>query len=313
MSPIHHPSTSTYFDLQVNGYGGVDFNCDDLSADNLHKVCATLKDHGVGGILATIITGPIDVICRRVARLVKLREADSLAKEIIAGVHIEGPFISPDPLYHGAHPHNAIHPANVDETAKMIDAGSGLVRLLTLDPQYDDGMKTVRYLSKQGIVIAAGHTNASLDTLKEAHAAGMTMFTHLGNGCPITLNRHDNIIQRVLSLSDLFWCCFIADGAHIPWFALKNYLKVVGVEKAIVTTDAMTAAGVGPGTYTLNGLSVTIGEDLIAWAPTGNGALYGSVTTMRVSDQNLQKHLQLSQRDCHKLLCDNPRVALGLS
>ena len=75
------------------------------------------------------------------------------------------------------------------------------------------------------------------------------MFTHLGNGCPLLLDRHENVIQRVLSLSDQLWITFIADGAHLPFYVLGNLLHAVGVERALVLTDATAAAGMGPGQY----------------------------------------------------------------
>ena len=69
------------------------------------------------------------------------------------------------------------------------------------------------------------------------------MFTHLGNGCPMQLHRHDNIIQRVLSLSDRLWISFIGDGAHVDFPALGNYLKCTGLDRAVIVTDAISAAG----------------------------------------------------------------------
>src|SRR5439155_23407513 len=99
-----------YVDLQVNGYAGVDFNSDDLSPDDLHRACEALQRDGVAAILATIITEKLDLMCARLARLVELRERDPLARQVIAGIHIEGPFINPMPGYRGAHPADAIIP-----------------------------------------------------------------------------------------------------------------------------------------------------------------------------------------------------------
>jgi N-acetylglucosamine-6-phosphate deacetylase len=79
-----------YFDLQVNGYGGVDFNQDELTAEQLHQACAKLEADGVAGILATIITEHLEVMCRRLARVVELRERDELAKKLIAGISHRG-------------------------------------------------------------------------------------------------------------------------------------------------------------------------------------------------------------------------------
>ena len=213
---------SDYFDLQVNGYGGIDFNCDDLSAADLHAVCARLEADGVAGILATIITEKLDVMAARLGRIAQLRERDALARKIIAGVHIEGPFLNSRDGFRGAHPAEAIVPADVETMKRLIEAADGLTRLVTLAPESDENQEVTRWLTQNGVKVAAGHSDAALDQLKAACDAGLSLFTHLGNGCPLQLERHDNIVQRALGLRERLWCCFIADGAHIPVFRVEK-------------------------------------------------------------------------------------------
>jgi N-acetylglucosamine-6-phosphate deacetylase len=301
----------SYFDLQVNGYGGVDFNQSDLSPDALHRACAALEQDGVTGILATVITDTIDVMCARLQRLRELRERDALAQRIIAGFHVEGPFISPVPGYRGAHPADAVVPADADLTDRLLDAGGGLVRLVTLAPECDATFHVTRLLARHGIVVSAGHTDASLDQLRGAIDAGLGMFTHVGNGCPMTLHRHDNIIQRALHLRERLWLCFIADGVHVPAFALRNYLGLAGIDRCIVVTDAIAPAGLGPGRYTLGRWDLQIGDDLVARAPDGSHFV-GSAGTMRQSHANLREKLRLGESECRALLCDNARAALNV-
>lgn len=299
-----------FFDLQVNGYGGVDFNRDALTADDLHAACARLERDGASGILATIITEHLETMEARLRRIVELRERDELARRIIAGFHIEGPFLNETPGFRGAHPVDAIKPANGDDTKRLLDAGGGLVRLLTLAPERDAGAHVTRYLCEQGVRVAAGHCDASLDELDRACDAGLSLFTHIGNGCPMELNRHDNIVQRALSLSDRLWLCFIADGAHVPFFALKNYLSAASLERCIVVTDAIAPAGLGPGRYTLGRWQLDIGQDMVARAPDGSH-LVGAAITMPQSAANLRNHLQLSPAEIEQLCARNPRAALG--
>jgi N-acetylglucosamine-6-phosphate deacetylase len=300
------PPPSGYFDLQVNGYGGVDFNQDELSAADLHRACEHLAADGVEGILATIITDHLEAMCRRLARLVSLRAADPLAARLIAGLHVEGPFLNESAGYRGAHPADAICPASTDSAQRLLDAGAGLVRLFTLAPERDDGQRVTRWLARAGVIVSAGHTNASLDELKAAADAGLSLFTHLGNGCPQQMPRHDNIIQRALSLADRIMPCFIADGVHVPFFALGNYLRCAGIDRCIIVTDAMAAAGLGPGHYRLGRWEVAVGEDSAAWAP-DHSHLVGSAGTMARSEQNLAAHLGLSAAECAQLLSLNPR------
>src|ERR1700722_14752125 len=105
-----------YFDVQVNGYAGVDFNQDNLSAKDLHHACQHLRSDGADGILATIITETEELMVRRIGRIVELRKADELAQSLIAGIHIEGPFINPKDGYRGAHPADAIRTADMGLT-----------------------------------------------------------------------------------------------------------------------------------------------------------------------------------------------------
>lgn len=304
-------SSNAYIDLQVNGYAGVDFNNCDLTADELHSVCQRLKDDGVGGILATIITADVDAMAHRAANLVALREKDSLAQEMIWGIHFEGPFINETIGYRGAHSEECIHPTDMDEMKRLLDAAGGLTRIVTLAPERDADFHVTRMLADQGVVVSAGHCNSTLDELKGALDAGLQMFTHMGNGCPMDMNRHDNIIQRVLSLSGKLWVGLIADGAHIPFMALGNYLKILGLERTVVVTDAMTAAALGPGTYRLGHWTVKVGDDMVARAPDGSH-LVGAAITMEQSSRNLRDNLGMSEEDIRRLMVENPRKVLNM-
>ena len=312
--PMSGPSDSahdsSYFDLQVNGYAGVDFNKDDLTPDELHLACQRLRADGYGGILATVITEDVSRMALRLANLAKHRERDPLAREMIPGFHIEGPLLNDTPGYRGAHPPDAMRPANADEMKRLRDAAGGLARIVTLAPERDPQFQVTRLLSDAGVVVSAGHCDPSLDTLDAAIDAGLRMFTHLGNGCPMQMHRHDNVIQRVLSLADRLWVCFIADGAHVPFFALRNYLKVVGFERAIVVSDAVAPAGLGPGRYSFGRWELLIGDDLVARAPDGSH-LIGSAVTMTRQADNLRQHVGLTAEQVTRLTRDNPRRAIG--
>ena len=301
---------TTFFDIQVNGYAGVDFNRDGMTADQLRTACERLAADGVVGILATIITDDLDAMRRKLANLAMLRERDPLAREMIAGFHIEGPFINESDGYRGAHKQSAITPATPDAMQGLLDAAQGLTRLVTLAPERDTGLKTTRMLAQRGITVSAGHSNASLDDLRAAIDAGLSMFTHLGNGCPMMMHRHDNIIQRALQFADELTLCFIADGAHIPFPALSNYLRLANLEKTIVTTDCISPAGLGPGRYTLGYWEIEVGEDMVVWAP-DKSHFVGSGITMKQSAANLREKLGLPENVVRQLICENPRRFLN--
>ena len=298
------------FDLQVNGYAGTDFCSSTLNAEQLNLACRALADDGVDGVLATFITDDLDSLLAKLSNLVRLREEDELARRVIAGFHVEGPFLNPAPGYIGAHQPEHVRSACVEDAQAILEAGAGLVKLLTLAPEQDSGATVTKFLVEQGVVVSAGHCDPSLDQLKAAIDGGLMMVTHFGNGCPVELPRHDNVLQRFLSLREGLWFCFIADGAHVDFYALKNYLNLVGVDRSIMTTDAISAATLGPGMHRISGLPVEVGADGVARRP-GSVNLAGSTLTVPVMIRNLSEELGLNDGEIISLVDRNPRVALG--
>ena len=299
------------FDLQVNGYAGTDLCSSSLDAEQLHVACRALADDGVDGILATFITADLQSLVAKLSNLIRLREEDELARQVIAGFHVEGPFLNSTLGYIGAHEPEHVRPACQEDARAILDAGSGLVKLLTLAPEQDSGAGVTKFLVEQGVVVSAGHCDPSLDQLKAAIEGGLSMVTHFGNGCPVELPRHDNVLQRFLSLREDLWFCFIPDGAHVDFYALKNYLDLVGVDRSIMTTDAISAATLGPGMHEISGISVEVDEDGVARRP-GSANLAGSTVTMPGILRNLSQELGLGEVDIAKLVDRNPRSALGL-
>jgi N-acetylglucosamine-6-phosphate deacetylase len=301
---------SGFVDLQINGFAGVDFNADHVSSEQMHACCARLKEEGVAGVLATVITDDVQSMTRRLRRIVELREGDDIVRDVVWGLHIEGPFINPTPGYVGAHPAPRVRLANWEDMQRLLDAGGGLTRIVTLAPECDPDLRVTRKLADAGLTVSAGHCDPSLDQLKRGIDSGLSMFTHLGNGCPMHMHRHDNIIQRVLHLSDRLWISFIADGAHIDFPALANYLRLAGEGRAVIVSDAISAAGLGPGTYTLGPQSVVIGDDLVPRAP-DRSHFFGSACTMSRMADNLRRCLGLEESFVTAVMRRNPRSILG--
>ena len=293
-----------FFDLQVNGYAGVDFNQADLQPESMQRACDALIADGAEGILATVITDSVDAMCKKLDRIADLQQVP------IAGIHIEGPFISPEPGFVGAHPIAHAHGADLDSIRRLLDAANGLTRVVTLAPEQDPTGAVTEHLSDLGIIVSAGHCNPTIDELKRAIDHGLSMFTHLGNGCPAHLHRHDNIIQRALSLSDQLTICYIADGAHVPYLALKNYLAVSGLDHSVIVTDAISAAGLGPGHYTLGTQTVEVGDDGVVWSA-DRSHFVGSACTMPQAINNLEEELGLSSEEINQLVYSNPLRAIN--
>ena len=298
-----------FYDLQINGYAGADFNSDSLTEESLHHACLALKSDGVEHILATVITDSIDSMCQKIATINKFRSLDPLCEKMIAGFHIEGPFLNESPGYIGAHPSNHAKFINIDDTQRLLDSAQGLTKLVTLAPERDPNYQVTAMLKESGITISAGHCNPSRDEMAGAIDNGLTMFTHLGNGCPMLLERHDNIIQRVLEISDLIWISFIADGVHIPFPVLNNYLKIIPTERAIAVTDAISAARMKSGKYTMGKWNIVIEEDGIAMSPDKSHLVGSTLTAPKIID-NLKNNLNLNDAQIEKITQTNPRAAI---
>jgi len=294
-------------DLQLNGYKGVDFNADDLTLDRMRRACAAVKADGGGRMLATVITDRLDAMAARIARLAQLHAADADIRTVMAGIHVEGPFINGCPGYVGAHPAKHVIPASPAAAGRLLDAGGGLVRLVTLAPECDEGLATVRFLAREGVCVSAGHCDASRDQLARAVDAGLAAFTHLGNGCPLSLHRHDNIIARVLALDGLRFVMVIADGVHVPPWVLGSWIRRIGIERAVAVTDGTAAAGMPPGRYTLGGREVVVAADGAAWSP-DRSHLVGSTATPADIRRVLCDGVGLSAADTERLTTLNPTL-----
>jgi N-acetylglucosamine-6-phosphate deacetylase len=300
----------SYLDLQLNGYYGVDFNADNLRVSSCHAACKALREGGVRGVLATIISDDVDRMAARLARIAAFRRRDPLVAQTICGVHVEGPFLDPEPGYAGAHPRNALRPADIDAMKRLVDAAEGLVRIVTLAPEHDAGLKVTRWLANQKIVVSAGHCNPSREQLLAAIDTGLSMFTHLGNGCPMFLPRHDNIIQQVLSVANHLWVCFIGDGVHIPYATLTNYLRCVPADRAIIVSDGFSASGRGPGRCSLGAQIVEVGKDRIARSPDGLHLMAAAATMQQIA-AGLRDEAGLDTTAIQRLMMANPARAIG--
>jgi N-acetylglucosamine-6-phosphate deacetylase len=297
-------------DLQLNGYKGVDFNGDGVSTDEIRRACLAYRADGGLRLLATVITDELSTMAARIGRLAAAHREDPKVRDVMAGIHVEGPFISPEPGYVGAHPARHARPATVAAAETLVAAGEGLVRIMTLAPEHDAGLATTRWLADRRIVVSAGHCDPPAEILAAAIDAGLAAATHLGNGCPLLLHRHDSVIQRVLAADRLPWVMVIPDGVHLPSAFLRTIVRLVGVERLIAVTDATAAGGMGPGRYRLGGREVVVGEDGAAWSA-DRSHLCGSTASPTVVRRVLAEQVGLSAVDVERVTVTNPARLLG--
>ena len=243
-----------FFDLQVNGFAGVDFNAPDLTDERLGFALERLRDTGVTRCLPTLITSSVDEFAANARVLART------ANPVVAGIHMEGPYISPADGARGAHSRAHVIPASVDDFQRRQDAADGRIRLVTLAPEVDGALPLIEHLAGSGVRVAIGHTAASPERIADAIAAGATLATHLGNGCAAMLPRHPNPIWELLA-ADAVLASFIVDGHHLPASTVKAMIRAKGPRRAILVTDAIAAAGQPAGDYSIGGQSCTLGPD----------------------------------------------------
>jgi len=253
-------------DLQINGFAGVDFQQDNISQAQLETAARGLLKAGCTRFLLTLITDKWEKMLARLQHYRKLRAQSPLLNSAIAGWHIEGPFLSDKPGFAGAHDASVMidpAPEHMHELRKF--AGDDLV-LLTLAPERLEGIAAVALAASLGIKVSLGHTNAPHKRLLQAIKAGAVGFTHLGNGCPRELDRHDNILWRMFETKGLK-VSLIPDSFHVspPLFRLIH--RTLGADSIYYTTDAMAAAGAPPGRYTIGRMEVDVAEDRVVRQP----------------------------------------------
>lgn len=253
-------------DPQVNGYADVDFQQDDLTAGHLLTAVRALRRDGCTRILFTLITDDWPAMLSRLRHVRALTQADPELRAAIVGWHLEGPCLSPEPGYCGAHDPTKMS----DPTAAHIDklraaTGTDPV-LLTLAPERPGALDVIKRAVGVGFKISLGHTNASATQLRDAAAAGATGFTHLGNACPQLLDRHDNILWRVLDTPGLT-VSLIPDTHHVSPALFRLIHRLLKPFQIMHTTDAMAAAGSGPGVYPLGMHRLEVGADGIVRQP----------------------------------------------
>ncbi|MGN6546370.1 MAG: N-acetylglucosamine-6-phosphate deacetylase [Aureliella sp.] len=302
--------TARYVDLQVNGFMGVDFNDPALDPRQIAFAAREMQLAGVECALATVITAPLANMCTCVQKLAHAIDSQPEVAQCIGGIHIEGPFISGEKGYVGAHPTDCVLGDDVAALDQLLAAGGRHVKLMTLAPEVDRSSKLTRHLVDRNILVAAGHTNAQVEELERAIDAGLQLFTHVGNACPLEVHRHDNILQRALSLAPRLKYTFIADGWHLPSFVVKNLIRCATLDNLAVVSDAISAAGLGPGEFQLGNRRIKVGEDRCARSPDGQHFV-GAAATMADADHWLSKHVGLDAADRARLLYENPKQWLA--
>jgi N-acetylglucosamine-6-phosphate deacetylase len=237
------------FDNQVNGYSGVDFSGDDLTSDGVLRATSALWKEGVTTYLPTLLTNSHENLLKNFRILAEAVRNDHHVMDSVPGFHLEGPYISAVEGYRGCHPLHHIRKPSWKEFMAYQEAAGGKIMQVTIAPETDGAIEFIRLCSKNGVISAIGHTNASADQISKAVDAGARLSTHLGNGCANLIHRHLNPIWPQLADERLI-PSIIADGHHLLPEEIKVFYKVKGSHNMILTSDVIFLAGMAPGRYT---------------------------------------------------------------
>lgn len=259
-------------DLQVNGFAGVDYNNAELNPERLAQSLQAMRVTGVTLCLPTIITSSTDhfTSCARALT--------ASTDPMIAGLHMEGPYISPVDGPLGAHPFEHVADASIEDFKRRQEAANGRIKMVTLAPEVPGAMALIEYLMAHDVVVAIGHSDADAACIHDAVTAGATMSTHLGNGYHNTMHRHHNAIWPQLA-DDRLSAGLIVDGHHLPQSVVQTMIKAKGLKRSILVTDAVSAAAATPGIYQLAHFAVELNEHGRV-TQVGKTNLAGSALTM---------------------------------
>ncbi|WP_020574302.1 N-acetylglucosamine-6-phosphate deacetylase [Actinopolymorpha alba] len=289
-----------FVDTHVHGGGGASY----LSATPEETATAAEfhLSHGTTTTFASLISTTADELAREVAAL-----ADLAADGIVAGLHLEGPWLSE--VRRGAHDPAVLRPPASAEVERLLALGRGTVRMVTLAPELPGGLDAVRQVVDAGVVAAVGHSDADYDTVLGAVDAGASVATHLFNGMPPLHHRTPGPVGALLE-DPRVTVELIADGIHLHPATIAVSVRAAGVDRVSLVTDAMTAAGMSDGTYGLGAQSVRVENGVARLA--GGDSIAGSTLTMDAAFRLVVQKAGLTLEQAARVAATTPARVFGM-
>jgi len=311
IAPLNDPSGAVdlaggwvlpgFIDTQVNGGGGVLFN-DAISIDGIAAIGAAHARFGTTGFLPTLISEDVDGIA---AALDAVDAAINVGVAGVLGVHIEGPVLNP--ARNGIHDATKFRRLDRDLISLLTTPRRGRV-LLTIAPERVD-LADIATLAKAGVIVSAGHTEATFEQAEAAFDAGVTGVTHLFNAMPPIYQRAPGIVGATLD-DPRPWSGLIVDRVHVATPVLRMALKLRPFDKLMLVTDAMPSVGSNHKSFMLHGRKIDVADGRCVYT---DGTLAGSDLDMATAVSNCVADLDLTPDRVALIASTNPAAFLGLS
>jgi N-acetylglucosamine-6-phosphate deacetylase len=294
-----------FLDVHIHGAAGRDVM--EATPEALAGVSGFLATRGTGSFLATTVTAPLDTTLRSLSGLTKLidaAKAETWQGARPLGIHLEGPFLSH--AKRGVHPPEHLLAPDIAVFDRMFEAAEGNIRLMTLAPELPGAIEFAAHATARGVRISVGHSNATAAETRKAIAAGATSATHTFNAMRALDHREPGILGIVLT-TDSLYAELICDGIHVDPSLVPLWWRAKGKNRAILVTDAMSAAGMPDGEYTLGGFAVHVADG----RATANGVLAGSVLTLDRALKNFVAFTGVTIEHALPLVTHNPAAMTG--
>lgn len=292
-----------FIDNQVNGYVSVGFTDPDLTVEKIKEATSNLWKVGVTTYLPTVITADRDRLLQNFAVLAEAMEQPAI-RQSVPGFHLEGPYISPEDGYRGAHTRAHVRPPDWKEFQELNTAAGGHIIQVSLAPETTGALDFIRQCRQQGITVALAHHNAGTEIITRATDAGAAISTHLGNGCANTIHRHRNPLWGQLA-EDRLMASLIVDGFHLTPEEVRTFYRVKGPDRIVLVSDMTQLAGMPPGEYSWDQKTVVLKEEGVILYPE-QAVLAGAASPLVDCVGNMMRYTGCTLNEAVKMASANP-------
>jgi N-acetylglucosamine-6-phosphate deacetylase len=303
-----------FIDIHMHGGAGLDVMRALLA--ELPHLNQFLTTHGVTAYFPTTVSAPLDQTCAALERLADAIEAPATSGNGDAvqarpvGIHLEGPFLSHK--RRGVHPPEYLVAPSLPVFDRLWQAARGHVRMMTIAPELPGAIEVIAEAARRKVCVSIGHSDAALESAQAGVRAGARHATHTFNAMRPLDHRDPGILAEVLTDRQIT-ADIIADGIHVAPTVVQLFLHSMGLERAVLITDATAAAGMPDGIYQLGPIQVEVNHGRCMLYGNPDGKLAGSVLTMDRAVRNVTQFAGWTLQAAVRAASLNPSRAVGLA